>query len=106
MDAVVPFALVAACVLVFFLLDRLLLWAERKGWIYWRKTKPKPDGDAILGGFFEVFQPNRTVIVAEQHRLEAGADQDNGDDKIPFPASTIRVDLPGHRHGRDAPPKR
>ena len=32
-------------------LDQLLLWAERKGWVYWRKTKGRRGGigDAFFG---------------------------------------------------------
>lgn len=34
-----------------FLLDRLLLWMERRGWVYWRKTKRRTGlgmGNALL----------------------------------------------------------
>ena len=34
---------VAGIGLVLFLLDQLALWAERRGWLYWRKRKPLLD---------------------------------------------------------------
>jgi len=33
-------------------LDQLLLWAERNGWVYWRKTKGRRGG--IGDAFFRV----------------------------------------------------
>jgi hypothetical protein len=32
--------LILAICLGLYLIDQLGLWAERKGWIFWRKTKP------------------------------------------------------------------
>ncbi len=51
------------------LLDRVALWAERRGWIYWRKRKPEVDGGAITGAFGEiqsVLSPSHRHVVDEQ----------------------------------------
>ncbi|MES1156226.1 MAG: hypothetical protein ABUL73_00480 [Alphaproteobacteria bacterium] len=41
----------AAVVLALFAIDQIALWAERRGWIYWRKTKGRRGGvgDVFLG---------------------------------------------------------
>jgi hypothetical protein len=35
---------IASIVAILFALDRLFLWMEAKGWMYWRKTKHSPRG--------------------------------------------------------------
>lgn len=56
---------------VLFLIDRLGVWAERHGWIYWRKPRPKTVGRAVLGALQEFVEPEvRHVIEArEQDRV-------------------------------------
>ncbi len=56
---------------VLFLIDRLGVWAERRGWIYWRKPRPKTVGRAVLGALQEIVEPEiRHVIEAtEQDRV-------------------------------------
>jgi hypothetical protein len=50
-----------------FVLDRLGVWAERRGWIYWRKARPKTMGRAVLGAVQEFVEPEiRNVIEAQQ----------------------------------------
>jgi len=60
-------AIVAALVL-----DRLLLAAERRGWIYYRKLKPTSGSAsaAAFGPMAEVFQPGNQVVVEERQRQE------------------------------------
>jgi len=60
------------------LLDQLGLWMERKGWVYYRKVKPKGGiGDIFLGG--NVFDPGARHLqeARHEHVLE---DEDDGDD--------------------------
>ena len=54
-----------------FVIARLGLWAERRGWIYWRKPRPKTIGRAVLGAMQEFVEPEiRHVIEArEQDRV-------------------------------------
>jgi hypothetical protein len=61
------------------LMDQLLLWVEKKGWIYYRKTRSKSSaaGGAMMGG--NVFDPGVRHLeeAVEQHIIE---DEDDGDD--------------------------
>lgn len=62
-----------------FALDRLLLWMEARGWIYWRKVKRKASGG---GGPFvvgSVFDPTMTYA-AEAREERALEDSEDGDD--------------------------
>jgi hypothetical protein len=85
-------------ILVAFLLDRLGLWMEKRGWIYWRKTKHNRTGPGPTAGFLTEFQKlveprieHRQQIMEERNesigqRLGRGddlspPDDDNEDDK-------------------------
>jgi len=49
-----------------FLLDQLGLWAERHGWIYWRKKRSKCVGSgAMFAVAADIYQPNRALYVQE-----------------------------------------
>ncbi|MFC0626676.1 hypothetical protein [Kribbella deserti] len=39
-----------------FLLDRLLLWVERKGWLYYRKRRPERGAHGVGLAFLEMYQ--------------------------------------------------
>jgi hypothetical protein len=55
--------------------DRLALWAESRGWVYWRRTKPEPSGGSgALGELIELFQPSRRHVVEERQRQHLTAD--------------------------------
>ncbi|MEZ7238641.1 DUF6191 domain-containing protein [Rhodococcus sp. GXMU-t2271] len=57
-------ALVAAVLL----LDQLGLWAERRGWVYWRKRRPPLDGGGAAGVFGEMqalFSPSHRHVIDE-----------------------------------------
>jgi hypothetical protein len=63
---ILPGAPLALCGLLF-VIDRIGLWAERKGWIYWRKARPKTMGRAVLGTMQEFVEPEvRHVIEARE----------------------------------------
>lgn len=49
-------------------LDRLGLWAEARGWIYWRRSRPSATGSGgdILTDLIELFQPAHRHLVEEQ----------------------------------------
>ena len=80
---------------VLFVLDRLALWMERRGWIYWRKRKPSGRGGGLSGvltDFQQLVEPEvRHVIEArEQERsmkvdLAGQDDGDKGEGKAPNP---------------------
>ena len=60
----------AAIAIGLFALDRLALWAERRGWILWRRTKRTRGATvgAVMGELLETFQPMRHTIVEESDR--------------------------------------
>jgi hypothetical protein len=62
-----------------FALDRLFLWMEAKGWVYWRKVKRKGSGGGGLIGVSGVFDPGARHLAEarEDHQQE---DEDDGDD--------------------------
>ena len=49
-----------------YLLDRLLLWMERRGWVYWRKTK-RTTGPGMGNALLEI---QSLVEPAARHVLE------------------------------------
>lgn len=69
---------VAAIAAALFGLDRLFLWMERKGWVYWRKKKPGSAGSGFLLGP-DVFDPGKRYLeeAREEHVI---AEEDDGDD--------------------------
>ena len=75
------FALFAIGVL--FALDRLALWMEGRGWIYWRKRKPSDGGGGGMSGLLTEFQ--QLVEPEVRHAIEA-REQDHA----------MQVDLLGH----------
>lgn len=61
-----------------FALDRLGLWLEAKGWLYYRKTKRTGSASGLFTGP-DVFDPGIRHLenALEEHVLE---DEDDGDD--------------------------
>ena len=63
-----PVVVVLALALAVLALDRLGLWAESRGWIYWRRRRPEASG-AVLNPLVDVFQPGHVhVVEAQQDR--------------------------------------
>lgn len=54
-------------------LDRLLLAAERRGWVHYRKRKPTSGSAsaAAFGPMAQVFQPGNRVVVEEKQRQQS-----------------------------------
>jgi hypothetical protein len=69
---------IAGAAIALFALDRLFLWMEARGWIYWRKVKAKSSaGDALTG--FGFTDPG-TRHLDEARRKHVIEDEDDGDD--------------------------
>ena len=63
--------------------DRLLLAAEERGWIYYRKRSPSPGTvSAALFQLHAIFQPEKQHIVEKQREIKEDQDED-GDKKPP-----------------------
>jgi hypothetical protein len=64
--------------IVLFALDRVLLWMEARGWIYWRRIKSKGGAGDILTGFG--FTDPGTRYLEEARRKQVQEDEEDGDD--------------------------
>ena len=74
-----------------FLLDRLGLWMEKRGWIYWRKKKRDTGGGGggamagLLTGFQKIIEPQieHRQQVMEERNESIGQRLGRGDDIAP-----------------------
>lgn len=70
---------IPAMIVALIAIDRLGLWAESKGWIYWRRTKRRGSAmSAILSDLNAVTNPaaQHVTQAKEAKKLE---ERDNGD---------------------------
>ncbi len=75
---------VLAVVVGLLVLDRVALWAEQRGWIYWRRRKPSPQaGAGMFGELVEMFEPSHRHVVEEQERQAADVVQAETDEPLP-----------------------
>lgn len=94
------------------LLDRVLIWCELRGWIYYRLS-PRPRTSALasmLLGVEQMYRPSRRHVIelrmeeAVRHEHDddgAGAGDPNDRDTIPAPAITTSTG--SSRPGRSKP---
>ena len=69
----------AAIAVAAFLFDRLALWAEERGWIYWRRKKAQSTSiGAILSDLNAVTNPSAQHVV-EAKQAKKLEERDNGD---------------------------
>ena len=77
-----PFLLVAAILPLGYLADRLLLWMEDRGWIFYRRSRPDPKN--VGPAFLEIealLQPSRRHVLEQKVDQHAEEDDDGGPDK-------------------------
>lgn len=89
---------IALTVLIAVLADRAGLYAERRGWIYWRKRKPEGAASGVFGEFQTLLSPSYRHVAEEQQRQRASRDeQGTGTDPlgVDLDAGTVRL------HSRD-----
>lgn len=89
-------------VMVGLMLDRIGLWAERRGWIYWRKRRPSLSGGAaagMLGDLQAVLSPSyRHVVEENESKKVLRLDQAAGDGDtavIALSTSTVGLSVTG-----------
>ena len=59
-----------------YLLDRLALWAERRGWLYYRNKRSS--GGAIGNAFLELqafFEPSKRHVIEERKKIKSDLQQ-------------------------------
>jgi hypothetical protein len=64
-----------------FLLDRLALWMEGRGWLYWRHRRGS--GAGSLGLLETIYQPSMVHVIEEESRQRTEADQDASGEPLP-----------------------
>lgn len=64
-----------------YLIDRALLWAEERGWIYWRRRKANSTsvGSAMLS-VHAILEPDKRHVVEERQRQDADIEVAEDDD--------------------------
>jgi len=80
------------------LIDQLALWAERHGWLYWRRRKPEVNGGATVAMFGELqslLSPSNRHVVEEQHSRQTLRVDLKTDEPIDLDAGTVRLPQPG-----------
>ena len=77
-----PVVLALSVVPVLYVLHLVLLWMERRGWIFYRHTHPDPRN---LGpAFMEIqrlLEPGKEHVIEEVKKQSAQEDDDGGPDK-------------------------
>lgn len=90
-----------ASVAVLVALDRLLLWAESRGWVYWRRHKPSSSSMGNAMASLQAFlEPTKEYVVEERSRQDAAIDLAADDDPLDD------EDPPDDDTGRRSPPDR
>ena len=80
------------------LIDQLALWAERHGWLYWRKRKPEVNGGATVAMFGELqslLSPSNRHVVEEQRSRQTVRVDMQTDEPIDLDTGTVRLTQPG-----------
>lgn len=98
---------VLGAVVVLLVLDRIALWAESRGWIYWRRRSGGGGGGGVFADVFLLFQPSRQHVVEEQDRQRLTiAQKETGEPPlgIDLDAGTARLPSPQPPPDEDAPP--
>src|SRR5690625_7121885 len=54
----------AVAILLVLAMDRFLLWAEGRGWVYWRRQRVR-SGGGVFGELIQVFQPSHQFVVED-----------------------------------------
>ena len=88
---------IAAAGLILFLLDKLFLWMERRGWIYYRKKKPSRS--SLGNAFLEVqsfLEPSKKIMVEvkkdeKKEQAESGDPPQPGEDNSKYPLSNSKT---------------
>ncbi len=63
-----------------FILDRIGLWAEQRGYVYWRKKKPGSSGFGnALGEFQSFLRPSAKHVMETQEKKDIKERDDQGD---------------------------
>jgi hypothetical protein len=86
MNILFLFLTVAGAIVALIALDRLLLWMEARGWIYWRKVKPKGGGLAAgLMAMHQLVEPDVRHVREDREQRHVANRADSVDTNVPSP---------------------
>ncbi len=71
---------IAGVILGLFALDRLSLWAEARGWIYYRRRKRDVSAGGGVLDVMSVIDPGARYAAEVREQRHAEEDKDDGDD--------------------------
>ena len=67
-----------------FIIDRIGLWAEKRGYVYWRKKKPSSGGFGnALGELQSFMRPSAKYVIEVQEKKDVKERGEQGDGMIP-----------------------
>jgi hypothetical protein len=68
-----------------FLFDRLFLWMEARGWVYWRKSGGSSGFGSALVTLDAAFQPGKRYVLEQlqEEQKECPDEEDEAGDKKP-----------------------
>ncbi|MFE3290237.1 hypothetical protein [Rhodococcus sp. NPDC059234] len=61
---------IAGMIGFFVVLDQVAVWAEKRGWIHWRRMGGGNGGAGLFNAAQELITPSTRHAVEEQHRLQ------------------------------------
>jgi hypothetical protein len=78
-----PWTVIGGLVVVALVFDRAMLWAERRGWVYWRREKAFHSalGSAMLE-VQSILEPDKEHVVEERARQRGDIEQAGSDDPL------------------------
>lgn len=78
-----PWIVIAGLAAAALLLDRAMLWAERRGWVYWRRNRASRSavGSAMLE-LHSILEPDKEHVVEERARQRGHIQQAGDDDPL------------------------
>jgi hypothetical protein len=74
---------IGGVVLALFLIDRVALWAEDRGWIYWRMKRAQSSAMSSILISLDVVTNPAAQHVVEAKQAKKLEERDNGDDDPP-----------------------
>ena len=75
------FVVLIALMILLFLLDRVALWMERRGWIYYRSFEPGLSARGAIRGIESFVHPEIRYVEEEKHQRAAEADDASPSDR-------------------------
>lgn len=97
---------IAATGVLLWLADRVLLWMERREWIYWRRSKGTPSRAGLVRASLELqtlLEPEKRYVL-ELKKEEKTLEDDAGAPPVPPSGRPGYGQEPGRGSGRDGSP--